>query len=80
MKYLSYSIQSEFVEDDNQTYYWAEFLFEDEAKEQSTANSPHYTRYGDDFHFLREGAQDAHYKLLAGELWEDVRKHFRQSW
>ena len=80
MNYLNYSIQSQFIEDDNQTYYWAEFTFEDAAKEQYTADSPHYTRHGDDFHCLRVGALEAHYKLQAGEPWEDVRKNFRQSW
>ena len=60
--------------------YWAEFLFSDDDDEQYIGSSPDYTHGSSDFHYLREGALDAHYKLLAGEPWEDVRKHFRQSW
>ena len=80
MKYLNYSIESEFIEDDNQTYYWAEFTFEDENHEQYTGESPSYSRRGSDFHCLREGALEAHHKLQAGAAWEDVRKTFRHCW
>ena len=67
MNYLTESIESEFVLDDQQTYYWAEFPFEDETNEHYTTTDPHYTRQYGDFHWLRVGALDAHYKLLAGE-------------
>ena len=80
MRYLSYSIESRFVEDDGLTYYWAEFLFVDDNDEQWGGSSPDYTRSSSDFHCLREGALEAHHKLQAGKDWEDVSKGFRQSW
>ena len=80
MRYLNYSIESRFVDDDNQTHYWAEFLFVDDNDEQYAGSSPDYTRSSPDFHCLREGALEAHYKLQACADWEDVRKGFRRSW
>lgn len=81
MKYLGYTIKNEWYEEDEQSIFWAEFVFEgEEENQQYVGESPHYSRRGSDFYCLREDALTIHHKLQTGSNWEDVRKTFRQSW